>query len=205
MSTKQQSVEHLIIQQAKKVGEGSIFFPEDFITLGSDEAVRIALFRLENKGILIRLAHGIYLYPEQDEMLGVLYPSLDEIAQAIARRDRARILPTGVQALNKLGLSTQVPMKAVYLTDGVARDIKVGKRGISFKRTTPRNLAVKGEISSLVIQALKEIGKDNVNEGQLAKLKTQLDKESQTVLTHDARLAPAWIRKIMLNTLPKDA
>lgn len=198
MKIKRLSVEDKIVNYVSKRGRGGIFFPEDFAELGTNEAIRLALFRLENKEFLIRLAHGIYLYPKKDDILGIIYPSLDEIASAIARRDRARIIPTGVQALNKLGLSTQVPMKVVYLTDGAARDIKVGKRSIKFKRTTPKNLAVKGEINGLVIQALREIGKDNITSYQQKKIHELLQKEDRDNLLHDARLAPAWIKKIIL-------
>ena len=123
---------------ASQEEKGTIIFPENFADLGSEDAVRQALHRLSKNDILIRLAHGIYLYPKIDDILGVLYPSLEEVAEAIAHRDKARIIPTGVQALNKLGLSTQIPMKAVYLTDGAPRDIKVGKSSIKFKRTTPK-------------------------------------------------------------------
>jgi hypothetical protein len=195
------SVENKIIDYVSKHKRGKILFPEDFSELGTSEAVRLALFRLEKKGFLIRLAHGIYLYPKVDDILGVLYPSLEEIAEAIARRDKARIIPTGVQALNKLGLSTQVPMNAVYLTDGAPRDIKVGRSSIKFKRTTPKNLAVKGKISGLVIQALRAMGKDNVTPSIIKKVNDILAKEKPDKLAYDAPLAPAWIRKIMLDAV----
>jgi hypothetical protein len=143
------------------------------------------------------MAHGIYLYPKVDKELGILYPSTEDIAKAIARRDKARIVPTGIHALNKLGLSTQVPLKVVYLTDGAARSIKVGKRTITFKKTTPKNLMTKGEISSLVIQALKTIGRSKVDEKTLRKIRSILKNESQEQIIHDARLSPAWINKIL--------
>lgn len=193
------SIEKRIIKNLTTRSKGKIFFPENFADFGSEDAVRQALHRLDKNGFLIRLAHGIYLYPRKDNILGILYPSLDKIAQAIAKRDMARIIPTGVQALNKLGLSTQVPMKAVYLTDGAPRDIKVGKSSIKFKRTTPKNLAAKGEISGLVIQALREIGEGNITSSQQKKIYELLQKEDRNNLLHDARLAPAWIRKIMLD------
>lgn len=201
---EQLSVEKQMITYLSKLPRGKIFFPENFKDFGSEEAIRQALHRIEKKEFLIRLAHGIYLYPKKDDMLGVLYPSLDEVARAIAKRDRTRIIPTGVQALNKLGLSSQIPMKAVYLTDGAAREIQVGKSTIKFKRTTPKNLAVKGEISGLVIQALRELGKDQVTLSQQDQIYELLQKEDPATLRHDATLAPAWIRKIMLeSTQPK--
>lgn len=194
----QVSIEKQMVNFISQRGRGTLFFPDDFVAFGSDGATRLALHRLENKDFLIRLAQGIYLYPKKDDLLGVIYPTIDEVAQAIARRDKARIIPTGVQALNRLGLSTQVPMKAVYLTDGAPREIKVGKNSIKFKKTTPKNLAVKGEISGLVIQALRELGQNQVTETEKAKIQKLLNKENPDHVSHDARLAPAWIRKIML-------
>ena len=193
------SVQTRIENEIKSMKRGSILFPSNFDDIGNVEVVKKSLLRLENKKFLVRLAHGIYLYPKQDKLLGVLYPTIEEIAVAIAERDKARIIPTGTAALNKLGFSTQIPMNIVFLTDGAPRSIVVGKRTVKFKRTSPKNLAVKGEITSLIIQALKEIGKDNVTAEQLEKIKRHLEKEKQEIIEHDAKLAPVWISKIMKN------
>ena len=191
------SVKTRIENKIKSIKRGSILFPSNFDDIGNVEVVKKSLLRLENKKFLVRLAHGIYLYPKQDKLLGILYPTIEEIALAIAERDKARIIPTGTTALNKLGLSTQIPMNIVFLTDGAPRSILVGKRTIKLKRTSPKNLAVKGEITSLIIQALKEIGKDNVTAAQLERIKIHLEK--QEFIEHDAKLAPVWISKIMKN------
>lgn len=193
------SVQNRIENEIKSMKRGSVLFPSSFDDIGNVEVVKKSLLRLENKKFLVRLAHGIYLYPKQDKLLGILYPTIEEIAVAIAERDKARIIPTGTTALNKLGLSTQIPMNIVFLTDGAPRSILVGKRTIKLKRTSPKNLAVKGEITSLIIQALKEIGKDNVTAEQLEKIKIHLEKEKQEIIEHDAKLAPVWISKIMKN------
>jgi len=190
-----------IVGKIRNYKRGKIFFPEDFAGYGTVDAIRQALHRLAKDGFLVRLAQGIYLYPKQDKELGLLNPSIEEIAKAIAKRDKARILPTGVYALNRLGLSTQLPLKVIYLTDGTPRSIQIGKRSIKLKKTTPKNLMTKGEISSLVIQALREIGKDKVTEVQLFKIKELLKKEKPELLLHDARIAPAWIARIMVETL----
>ncbi len=191
------SVQTRIENKIKSMKRGSILFPSYFESMGSVEAVKKSLLRLKAKKFLIRLAHGIYLYPKKDKLLGVLYPSIEKIANAIADRDKARIIPTGIKALNQLGLSNQIPMNIVFLTDGAARSIVVGKRTIKFKRTTPKNLSIKGKITSLIIQALKEIGKNNVNKEQLEKIKNHLKLEKEDIIIHDAKLAPAWIAKIM--------
>jgi DNA-binding Xre family transcriptional regulator len=194
-----ESVQARIENEIKSMKKGSILFPSNFDDIGNVEVVKKSLLRLENKKFLVRLAHGIYLYPKQDKHLGVLYPTIEEIAVAIAKRDKARIIPTGTTAFNKLGLSTQIPMNIVFLTDGAPRSIVVGKRTVKFKRTSPKNLAVKGEITSLIIHALKGIGKDNVTAAQLEKIKIYLEKEKQEIIEHDAKLAPIWISKIMKN------
>jgi hypothetical protein len=196
------SVLNQIENQLIKLGKNTIVFPSDFSSTSNTEAVKKALLRLEQKEKLVRLAHGIYLYPKKDKELGVLYPSVEEIAAAIAKRDKARIIPTGVQALNKLGLSTQVPMNVVFLTDGAPRSIRIGKRTIKFKKTTPKNLACKSEVCGLVIQALREIGSENFTQEQLEKIKQVLKNEKTELLAHDARLAPAWIAKIILSVIP---
>ncbi|TAL64165.1 MAG: hypothetical protein EPN88_11395, partial [Bacteroidetes bacterium] len=185
MQSIHNQIELLII----KKGRGKLVFPADFQRIGTVENVKKVLLRLEQRKTLIRIAHGIYLYPKQDQELGILYPSVEEVAKAIAKRDKARIIPTGVQALNKLGLSTQVPLKVVYLTDGAPRTIQIGKRTIKFKKTTPKNLLVKGEITGLIIQALREIGKENVTNEQINRVEKLLKNELKTVLEHDARLA----------------
>ena len=198
---KRPEIENKVALRINNLQRGNILFVEDFLDYGNAENIKKALLRLKEKGILVRIAFGIYLYPKTDKELGILYPSVEEIAEAIARRDKARIIPTGVQALNKLGLSTQVPLKAVYLTDGAARVVIIGNRTITFKKASPKNLLAKGEISGLVIQALKSIGKDKLEEGMLAKVKSMLNKEKNENIMHDAKLAPAWINKILMSTI----
>ncbi len=192
-----QSVDDKVIAKIKKAKRGSLFFTEDFLSFGSAKTVAKALERMVEKEEVFRVARGIYARLEKDPILGLLKPSTEAIAQAIAKRDKARIVPTGILALNALGLSTQVPMNVVYLTDGAKRKIDLGKRKILFKNTAPKNLSAIGKISSLVIQALKEIGKDNCTENEIQIILKQLTKEEPYRLEHDIRLAPEWIRVIM--------
>jgi hypothetical protein len=192
-----QSIDDKVIAKIKKAKRGSLFFTEDFLSFGSAKAVAKALERMVEKEEVFRVARGIYARLEKDPILGLIKPSTEAIAQAIAKRDKARIVPTGILALNALGLSTQVPMNVVYLTDGAKRKIDLGKRKILFKNTAPKNLSAIGKISSLVIQALKEIGKDNCTENEIQIILKQLTKEEPYRLEHDIRLAPEWIRVIM--------
>lgn len=195
------SLDDKIVTKIKKAKRGSLFFTEDFLNFGSAKAVAKTLERLTVKGDISRVARGIYARLDSDPFLGELKPSTEAIAKAIRKRDKARIMPTGVLALNALGLSTQVPMNVVYLTDGAARKIDLGKRKILFKKSAPKNLSAIGKISGLVIQALKEIGKDKVTKSEIQLILKQLANEEPYRLEHDIRLAPEWIRIIMRKAL----
>ncbi|MEN6452913.1 MAG: DUF6088 family protein [Prolixibacteraceae bacterium] len=196
-----ESYEIQILNKIKKAKRGSLFFVEDFLNFGNSKAIAKALERLFNKEEISRVARGIYVRFEKDPILGPVKPGAEAIAKAIAKRDKARIVPTGALALNALGLSTQVPMNVVYLTDGAARRINIGKRKIIFKKASPKNLTSIGDISGLAIQALKEIGKDSVTENEKRMILEHLKNEDKYRLEHDIRLAPEWIRIIMRQAL----
>ena len=192
-----ESIEIQILDRIKKAGRGVIFFTNSFMAYGNAKAVSKALQRLVKAGEIDRVAAGIYVRPVMDTVIGKVSTSIEDIAKAIARRDRARIVTTGIYALNRLGLSTQVPLKVVFLTDGAERKIKIGNTNITFKKTAPKNVAAVGEISRLAIQALRSIGKEKVTADEIKKIQKVLGKEKKSKLEHDIRLAPAWIREIM--------
>jgi len=195
------SIDKQIFDKIKYSKMRTIYFPDDFSQFGSPGAIRLTLHRLVEKGEIERVSQGIYTRPKQSKILGKLMPTAEEIAKAIARRDRARIIPTGSYALNALGLSTQVPTKIVYLTDGTPRMIKVGKRTITFKKTTPKSLKVKGEISGLAIQALKALGKERITLEEENKIIEILKHENKDKLKHDIKLSPEWVAKILNKAL----
>ncbi|MFV0398868.1 MAG: DUF6088 family protein [Bacteroidales bacterium] len=195
------ALEKQIINQIKKAKRGTSFFAEDFVEYGNYKACAKALERLVNSEQLVRIGRGIYTLPKKSKLFGTyILPTIEDIAKDIARRDMARIIPTGQYAMNMLGLTTQIPLKAVYLTDGAPRKITIGNRVLIFKKTTPKNLSARGDISSLVIQALKTIGKDNITEEIETKIIDHLKKEKPEYLSNDIKLAPEWIRKIMRKT-----
>jgi hypothetical protein len=198
-----ESIENRVLYKIKKAKGGSLFFTEDFLRFGSAKAISKALERMVDAHEVTRIARGIYSRLGKDPILGEIRPGTESIAKAIAKRDKARIVPTGVLALNALGLSTQVPMNAVYLTDGAARRVSLGKRKIIFKKSAPKNLSAIGKISSLCIQALKEIGKDKVTNEEKRIIIEHLKEEEISRLKHDIRLAPEWIRVIMREALKK--
>ncbi|MDR0973987.1 MAG: DUF6088 family protein [Prevotellaceae bacterium] len=198
-----QSIDSKVLCKIKKCGRGKLFFSSDFAAYGEAKSVLKALERLTKAEILLRLSPGIYYYPKIDKQLGigVLYPSLETIASAIAKRDKARIVPTGLYALNKLGLSTQVPMNIVYLTDGSSRKINIGDgRGILFKYAAPKNFAFKSELAMLIVFALKELKQENVTAEHLEKIKQMLQREPKKRVMADAALMPAWIKAIIMKS-----
>jgi hypothetical protein len=138
----------------------------------------------------------MYDYPREHPVLGTLSPSADDIARALAGRDRARLQPAGAYAANLLGLSDQVPARAVFLTDGRSRTVKVGPTTIHLRRTTPRNMAAAGRLSGLLIQALREVGAEHVSRDQIDHLKRTLPVEERRDLLKDMTLAPAWMHPI---------
>ncbi|MCG8483130.1 MAG: type IV toxin-antitoxin system AbiEi family antitoxin domain-containing protein [Clostridia bacterium] len=178
----------------KSKPKGVLLFPQDFAKYGNSAAVRKALQRLREKGIIRQVAHGIYVRPKTNEFVEEVMPTAEEIAKGIAKRDKIKMIPTGTYALNALGLSTQVPLNLVFLTDGAARIIKIGNRTIKLKKTTPKNLLAKGKISVLVIQALRKIGKNNVTEDELKMIIELLKQEDNKNIIHDITLVPEWIK-----------
>lgn len=183
-----------------RVNKGEIFFIADFTELGNYEAVRKSLQRLTKDKSIDRIAKGIYFLPKKHERLGIIYPHAEQIAKAIAKRDKARIIPTGSTALNLLGLSTQIPLKVVYLTDGSARKIKVGKQTIEFKKTNPKNLSIEHRLTYLLIQGLKAIGEKNVTQEQLQQIQSIIDQSDERDLVYqNLKNAPVWIQKIILS------
>lgn len=192
------------IKQKLTEKEGQIIFPEDYLHLGSPEAVHMALSRLVKQKELTRLAKGIYLRQKIDIKLGPIMPSIEEIALAIAQKENVIIRPTGAYALNKLGISTQIPMKVVFQTNGQPRSIKIGKGTLTFKPTTPKMLGAKNELVYLVIQALQELGKlDNVTQEIIfEKLRYALRNIPRSVILEDAKYAPQRVTRLLYYLAP---
>lgn len=188
-----------IISKINRSRKGTIFLPDSFLPIDARQASNI-LSDLTEEGKLVRVAFGIYVKPKNTR-LGNMMPSMYEIAETIAKRDAAQILPAGPTAENFLGFSTQVPMNAVYLTSGTPRKIKIGNRTLTLKHTVPKAFAFKGKTMPILVLALKSIGKDNVTADTIANVYGILkDNPEETTWNKDIKLAPIWIRKIILDT-----
>ncbi|SKC14806.1 DUF6088 family protein [Dyadobacter psychrophilus] len=192
-----ESSDDQILERIVRSPRGTLFFPDSFLSISSAKTVAKVLERLVQSGKLHRAATGIYVRPVQDEVIGVILPGIEDIAEAIIRRDKARAVPTGSYALYKLGLTTQVPLNIVYYTDSSSRQVKIGTQTITFKKASARNVSAIGEISKLVIQALRSIGKGNVTAEEIEIIAARLKDEKPYHLQHDIKLAPEWIRQII--------
>lgn len=190
------SIYNQILKTITALGHGAVFVPTDFLSLGSRQTVDIVLHRLVRKGTIRRLARGIYDFPKEHPMLGTLQPSPEKIAEALVGRDCTRIQPTGTYAANILGLSEQVPAKVVFLTDGPSRTVKIGTTTIQLRRTTPKNMAMAGRLSGLLVQAFRELGKENVTPERLKYLQRTIPLNERKELLKDIRFAPEWMHSI---------
>lgn len=193
------SIDNKLVSKIFGHGRGYVFTPSAFSSLGDPRVIGTVLTRLCRKGTIRRLARGLYDYPRKHDQLGVLSPTIEDIAAALKGRDATRLQPSGAYAANLLGLSDQVPMKVVFLTDGASKHIVLGKQEIILKRTTPRNMATAGRVSGLVIQALRYLGQRHVDDTVWAVLKSRLNDNDKELLIKDLQYAPAWIADIMRN------
>ena len=191
------SVDTAVNMRLESQPEGWVFTPDVFFDLGSRRAVDMALARQLRRRNIRRLARGIYDRPKTHPQLGLLSPSVEAIAEALRGRDAIRLQPSGAYAANLLGLSGQVPMRVVFLTDGISRHVRIGQREIVLKQTTPRNMATAGRVSGTVIQALRWLGAQHVDDGAINALKQRLNDEDKRTLLKDIRHAPAWIGKLI--------
>lgn len=178
---------------------GSIFFPSDFEDIARDTAIRQTLSRMVRRGEIIRVSRGIYCYPRSNPSLGldIIPPSAEDIAQRVAQRDKVKIIPTGDQALNQLGLSTQVPGNAVYITNGARKKINLGNgRSIVFRESNEfRLFDFKSNVMMLAVSAMRSIGEDNIVDDILSVIRKIVRNVSAETYKHDIRLAPVWVRK----------
>lgn len=177
--------------------------PEDCILFRSDfpeyhaEFVGSVLSELTGEGILVKIAHGIYAKPRISRF-GVVLPSVDKVVQAIAARDNAEVLPSGMTALNALGLSTQVPMNYTYLTTGSERTVNLSNRKVVLKRGVPKNFCYGTHLVALLVQALKTLKKENVGEEELNIIQQLISKETdRETLAKDVDMMPAWMKRII--------
>lgn len=182
--------------QIEALAEDSVLFRSDFPEYHS-EFVGSILAELTSNGLLVKIAQGIYVKPRKSRF-GQVLPSVEKIVQAIAARDNAEILPSGMTALNALGLSTQVPMNYTYLTTGSERTVKLTNHQIVLKRGVPKNFCYETRLIALLVQALKTIKQENIGTMELQVIREIISKEpNKESLAKDIDMMPVWMKRIV--------
>ena len=200
-----ESVNHIIEMKIRGFKPGQVFFPSDFKELGTSTATRKALSRLVESGQVERMGQGIYVIPKNDKVFGKVLPSMEQLAEVLAKKEHVKIKPSGQYALNKVGLSTQVPMKLVFLTTGYSKKIQIGKNAIIFKSTTAKKLSMKGDITSLLFLGLEELDLQKLSPTQMGRIRELLKQESSENLKYNLRLAPTKVSDFIVKNLLNQA
>lgn len=183
-------------QRIETMPEDSILFRSDFPEYHS-EFVGGTLAELATEGVLTKIAQGIYVKPRKSRF-GEVLPTVDKLVQAIAARDNAEVLPSGMTALNILGLSTQVPMNYTYLTTGSERTVKLANRQVILKRGVPKNFCYETRLIALLVQALRALKQENVNSEEMQTIRSLVLKEpDKDSLMRDVDMMPAWMKRIV--------
>jgi predicted transcriptional regulator of viral defense system len=201
-----QTMRDQIVARIERLGEGKAFSAKDFLDIASRTTIDVTLASLKQDGKVRRIRRGLYDMPRINPALGgELSPDIDEAARAIARRQRWKIVPDGAWAANLLGLSTQVPSKITYLTDGPNHEVPIGRRKIHFKHARPKAMAGPEGKIALVVQALRYLGKDGVGAGEIDTLRAGLTPAEKRQLVKDTRFGVDWIYEVAKRIAEKSA
>jgi len=186
-----------IERRIERQGRGWAFSRKDFRDIAPTGPVGVILARLVSQGMIRRLGRGLFDYPRTSQALGgELSPDIDQVTQAIARKFRWTIVPEGALAANQLGLSQQVPAKIVYLSDGPSKKVQAGNIAIRFKHARPKEMRAENYASGLVIQALRHLGKGNVDRKVIDLLRKRLSAKEKANLLKDTRYGTDWICRV---------
>lgn len=185
-----------VMARIRRRGPGTVHISKDFLDLGNRAAVDQALSRLVRSKTVKRLGRGLYYLPRMNKALGIEpVPGIDKVARALGRKTGSRVVPSAAVAANQLGLSTQVPAKPVYLTDGRTRRVTVGNAVIFLKHVPPKDLPLGSPASAMVFQALKYFGKDAVGKDIIARLRRVIPPAERRKLLKDVRYVTDWIAR----------
>lgn len=190
------SISDQVARRIQRWKKGAVFTPKDFLDLGGRAAIDQALSRLVDKGVIRRLARGLYDAPRISPKLGRLSPDPDVVAQALARASGGKLQVAGAQAANALGLSTQVPAATEYLTSGPTREVTLGKRVVTLRHASPKVLVAPGSKAGTIVQALRYLGPDGAAQAA-DRLARTLGDADRRVLKRAAPNAPGWMRPVL--------
>ncbi|MEW5894932.1 MAG: DUF6088 family protein [Candidatus Omnitrophota bacterium] len=188
------TIKNKLLKRVRGKGRAWVFSDKDFIDFGTRVSIRAALMDLVNQGKIRRVIRGLYDYPKYSKTLDqFLSPDVNQVAQALARKFGWRIQPSGDTALNLLGLSTQVPGKMIFLSDGPNRTYLIGKTELVFEKTTLKNASLQGDKSVVVVQALTALKKDRVDDDVIKKIRSYLNERECEKVLRETRVVNGWI------------
>lgn len=186
-----------ILKRIRAMHRGAVFTPRQFASLGTRAAVDQALSRLQRSGQIRRLTRGVYEFPKIHPKIGVLSPSPEAVAKAVAQRTGSRISVSGAKAANLLGLSTQVPMQNVFWTEGRSRTIRIGNQTVTLKHVAPSKMVGAGTEAGMVIQAVRSLGTRGIHEIPVNALAKQLPRPVKEAVRRLAPSAPGWSQPVL--------
>jgi hypothetical protein len=195
------SVNNIIEFKISKFKPGQVVLISDFKDIGTSTAIRKTLSRLVESEQVERMGQGIYVIPKNDKVFGKVLPSMEELAEALAKKEHVKIKPSGQYALNKVGLSTQVPMRLIFLTSGNAKKIRIGQNAIIFKSATAKKLSMKGDITSLLFLGLEELDLKKLSPTQMDTIKDLLKQETPEILKYNLRLASIKVSDFLVKNI----
>jgi len=187
-----------ILERINNLSSNQVFISNDFFDIAEYETIRSTLNRLVEDEKISRIMNGIYYKPKYIDLIGEYEaPSVNEVAKALARKYNWTIAPSGNTALNLLGLSAQVPAKWTYISDGRYADFSFGNIMIEFKHRNNGDISKMSTLTAMVIQAIKAIGKNNVNDEQIDYLKTKLSDKEKKELLKDGKTTSVWVYNVL--------
>lgn len=187
-----------IKKRINELGSGAVFIANDFLEVAGYETARKALNRLTDEGAIQKILRGVYYCPRYSELLMEYEaPSPHQVALAIARKFNWNIAPSGTTALNVLGLSTQVSAKWSYISDGAYNSFSLGNITIEFKHRNNREITGMSYKTALIIQGIKAMGKNCIDDSMVAKLRASLTENEKQALRQEAKSTTVWVYNII--------
>ncbi|AJM71511.1 DUF6088 family protein [Mycoplasma yeatsii] len=171
-----------------------VFTSDDFLDIASSETVRRTLNRLAKDQKIRRIINGFYFTPKYVELIKE-YGTFNvyELIDAIARKYNWDIAPFGLACLNILSLSTQVPAKVIFVSNGRNKTFNADGMTIEFRKVSSREISNMSLKTRIVIQAIKELGKGKIKKYHIDRIRWRLAEEEKQNLLVEARHTTKWI------------